>query len=405
MTSTTTDDRATVTSVQLTQGTEAPSVSDRVRRFLAETPPPTPCLVIDLETVRRRFAEVSSALPEAGIYYAVKANPAPEVVRALAALGCSFDVASPAEIDLCLAEGAAPETISYSNPIKKAAQVAYAYARGVRMYACDSEADLDNLAAHAPGSSVFCRTLLRDKGSIYPFGRKFGCEPEMVVELLARAVELGLDASGVSFHVGSQQLDPAGWDSGIATAAEIAAALRDRGVELTSLNLGGGLPASYRTQAPPLAEYGAAIRAAVARSFGEHRPRLMIEPGRSIVGEAGVLRSEVVLVSRKSYRDDTRWVFLDVGKYGGLVETEGEAIAYPVLTSRDGGPTGPVVLAGPTCDGDDVLYQHTHYELPLDLAAGDHVDILSTGAYTASYSSVEFNGFEPLRTYCVDGAE
>ena len=83
------------------------------------------------------------------------------------------------------------------------------------------------------------------------------------------------------------------------------------------------------------------------------------------------------------------------------IETEGEAIAYRLRTSRDGGPVGPIVLAGPTCDADDVIYQHTRYDLPLDLEAGDHVDILHAGAYTSSYSSVCFNGFPPLATYCI----
>ena len=372
----------------------------RIDRFLSDQRPPTPCLVVDLPTVRERYAAVAAALPGVELFYAVKANPAPEVVRALAELGCSFDVASPAEIDLCLAQGADPAVISYSNPIKKAADIAHAHRVGVRLYAFDSEQDVRTLAEHAPGASVYCRVLVPDEGSTYSFGRKFGCEPEMAVDLLLLAAELGLDACGVSFHVGSQQLDPHGWDGGIACAARIAAATRAAGLELTTVNLGGGLPATYREPVPPLSVYGAALRHALA----EHVPgvRVMLEPGRALVAEAGVLRSEVVLVSRKSYRDDRRWVYLDVGRYGGLAETEGEAIAYPLRTSRDGGPTGPVVVAGPSCDGDDVLYQRTVYHLPLDLRAGDQVDLLVTGAYTASYASVAFNGFPPLETYCID---
>ncbi|WP_229795420.1 type III PLP-dependent enzyme [Saccharothrix coeruleofusca] len=373
----------------------------RIRRFLEEQRPATPCLVIDLPTVRARFTAIRDALPGVGIYYAVKANPTPEVVEVLAAEGCRFDVASPNEIDLCLARGAAPEAISYSNPIKKAADIAYAFSRGVRLFVSDSEQDVRAVAEHAPGSSVMLRILVDSKGSTYPFGKKFGCSPEMATDLLRLAGELGLVPLGVAFHAGSQQLDPTGWDAAIADAAEVTAKLRAEGVELTTVNLGGGLPAGYLEQPPPLAEYAAAITAAVDRHFGPVRPEVMIEPGRAIVAEAGVIRSEVVLVSRKSYGDERRWVFLDIGRYGGLAETEGEAIAYPLRTNRDGGPTGPVVIAGPTCDADDVLYQHTCYELPLDLRAGDHVDLLSAGAYTASYSSVAFNGFPPLAAHCV----
>jgi ornithine decarboxylase len=107
-------------------------------------------------------------------------------------------------------------------------------------------------------------------------------------------------------------------------------------------------------------------------------------------------------VSRKSIDDDRRWVYLDIGRYNGLAETECEYITYQLCTPGRDGETGPVYLAGPTCDGDDVIYQRNIYELPLALTAGDAVEFLSTGAYTASYSSIAFNGFAPLQTYCIN---
>ncbi|MET8757196.1 type III PLP-dependent enzyme [Lentzea sp. NPDC004782] len=373
----------------------------RIRRFLDQENPSTPCLVIDLETIRARYQAIHAALPSVDIFYAVKSNPEPDVVGTLVEQGSQFDVASPAEIDLCLARGAAPSSISYSNPIKKAADIAYAYSRGVRLFVSDSEQDVRFIAEHAPGSSVLVRILVHSKGSTYPFGNKFGCDPEMATDLLRLAHELGLVPLGVAFHAGSQQLSVTGWDSGIADAALIASKLRAEGIETTTVNLGGGLPAVYQQDTPSLESFASAIEASVARHFGDVRPRVMIEPGRAISAEAGMIRSSVVLVSRKSYSDERRWVYLDIGRYQGLAETEGEAIAYALRTSRDGGPVGPVVLAGPTCDADDVIYQHTRYDLPLELAAGDHVDILHAGAYTSSYSSVCFNGFPPLATYCV----
>ncbi|PRY42353.1 type III PLP-dependent enzyme [Umezawaea tangerina] len=382
-------------------GTGREEAQARIRRFLDRERPATPCLVIDLETVRERYAAIASALPGVGVFYAVKANPEPEVVALLATEGCSFDVASPAEIDLCLAQGAPAERISYSNPIKKAADIAYAHGRGVRLFVSDSEQDVRAIAEHAPGSSVLLRIFVEANRSTYPFGKKFGCDPEMATDLLRSASRMGLRALGVAFHAGSQQLDPNGWDGAIADAAAVTAKLRAEGLELSTVNLGGGLPSAYLDEPPPLAEFAAAITASIARHFGDHAPRVMIEPGRAVVAESGVIRSEVVLVSRKSYSDERRWVYLDVGRYGGLAETEGEAIAYPLRTGKDDGPRGPVVLAGPTCDADDVLYQRTVYELPLDLTAGDHVDLLGTGAYTSSYSSVAFNGFGPLATHCV----
>lgn len=371
-----------------------------VRAYLDRAGLPTPCLVVDLAAVRAAYLAVRTALPDARIHYAVKANPTPEVLELLAGLGAGFDVASTAEITACLAAGAAPETLSYGNTIKKASDVAFAHRHGVRLFTTDSVEDVARIARHAPGAGVCCRVLVEPAGAATPFGRKFGCTEEMAGDVLLRAAGLGLACRGVSFHVGSQQTDPHAWRAGIRHAARIGRRLAAAGVELDTVNLGGGFPARYRDDVPPLPAYADAIEAALAAEFGARRPAVLVEPGRAIVADAGVLRSEVVLVARKSATDEHRWVYLDVGRYGGLAETEGEAIAYRLATSRTG-PDGPVVVAGPTCDGDDVLYQRTPYRLPLSLAAGDHVDILSAGAYTASYSSVSFNGFAPLPTYCV----
>ncbi len=336
------------------------------------------------------------------MYYAVKANPAPEVIRAVRQAGAGFDVAGWEEIELCLGQGVAPEALSYGNTIKKARDIAYAHRVGVRRFAFDSAEDLRNIAEHAPGSTVSCRILVDSPGALTPFGRKFGCAPEMAVELLVQAAELGLDPEGVAFHVGSQHLDPAAWDIGIAAAARISRAVAEHGVSLRGLNIGGGFPVGYVSDAPPWSEYATAVRESVARHFAV-APALSFEPGRAVVASAGMIRSEVVLVSRKAADDERRWVYLDIGRYSGLAETENEAIAYRLVTAHDGGPDGPVVVAGPTCDGDDVLYQRTPYRLPLALRGGDHVDLLDAGAYTQSYSSVSFNGFPPLRTYFVGG--
>lgn len=378
--------------------------AERIRGHLDRAVLPTPCLVLDLAVVRERHAQLREALPDARICYAVKANPTAEVVSSLVEQGSSFDVASPGEIDLCLAHGAAAESISYGNTIKKRADIARAYEQGVRLFATDSDADLAKIAEAAPGSRVFCRVFVDNEGSRTPFGRKFGCPPETAVRLLARAGELGLDPCGVSFHIGSQQHDAAAWEQGIRAAREVFDGAAQRGVALRMVNLGGGLPAEYTESAPPLADYAERIEQALDREFGAQRPELLIEPGRFLVGDAGVLRSEVVLVAAET-GSDRRWVYLDVGRYNGLAETEGEAITYRLRTARDGDPAGPVVLAGPTCDGDDVLYQHASYELPRTLRDGDAVDLLSAGAYTASYASVGFNGFPPLPTYCIDGHE
>ncbi len=379
-----------------------------IARFLAEADPPTPCLVIALDIVAERYRALAAALPGTAVYYAVKANPESDVVGVLANLGSRFDVASPAEVDLCLQAGVPASAISYGNTIKKSVDIAYSYRRGVRLFAFDSAAELAKIAEHAPGSTVFCRILTTGEGADWPLSRKFGCDPEMAIDLLLAAADAGLDPWGVSFHVGSQQRDVSQWRPALFRAAAVMAGVHRRSggrVQLRGVNLGGGFPAHYLEDIPQLSAYADAIGAAYAAAFpiggDAGRPDLAVEPGRYIVADAGVLHTEVVLVSRKHADDPERWVYLDTGVFGGLAETIGEAIKYRMLTSRDGSAVGPVVLAGPTCDSLDVMYQHHRYELPLDLVAGDRVTMLSAGAYTKAYCTDGFNGFSPMPAHCL----
>jgi ornithine decarboxylase len=376
-------------------------MTPKIERFLAEENPPTPFLVLDLDVIRENYERLKAALPLADVYYAIKANPAPEILRTLVDAGSYFDAASAYEIEECLRAGAAPEHISYGSTIKKVSEIEQAYARGVRMFAFDSLAELEKLAESAPGSKVYCRLITSDEGSDWPLSRKFGCELDMARDLLIRARDLKLDPYGVSFHVGSQQRDVKQWEVAIARAAMVFTDLRRAGIELRMINLGGGFPAQYRDEIPGLGEYADSITKALTSAFGNKIPHVVIEPGRAIAAEAGLVQSEVVLVSQKDYVDPTRWVYLDVGMFSGMAETLDEAIKYPIRTPRDGEAEGPVVIAGPTCDGVDVLYEKAGYTMPLSLKSGDKVQLISTGAYTVSYSSVGFNGFPPLKAYYI----
>ena len=379
--------------------TEGGSSTERVDRYLAERRPPTPCIVIDLGIVRARYSALRNALPAAQMYYAVKANPAPEIVAALAPLGANFDLASPGEIAICQRLKVPTARLSFGNTIKRETAIAKAASDGINLYAFDSHAELEKLARSAAGAKVFCRLLIENKGAEWPLTRKFGCEAHMAADLLVEAKGRGLHPVGVSFHVGSQQTEPEAWSNAITHAAWVFRACAHRGVDLEMLNLGGGLPAHYRAPVPPLSDYAAAIEAALDREFGSSPPRLLIEPGRYLVGDAGLLRTEILLISKKSVHERERWVYIDAGLYNGLDETLGERIHYRVRTPLDGGPSGPVILAGPTCDSEDILYRRHPYQLPLDLAVGDTIDFLSAGAYTASVAAVAFNGFPPIQTY------
>jgi ornithine decarboxylase len=370
----------------------------------------TPFVVVDLDVVAERYDSLRTALPVADVFYAVKANPAPEILSMLVKRGSHFDVASPNEIDMCLVAGADPSVISFGNTIKKARHIADAYAKGVRLFAFDAEEELAKLIEHAPDATVFCRVLSDGEGADWPLSRKFGCETDEALRLLRIAAEAGMK-TGMSFHVGSQQRDLTAWDRSLAIVEHVALQLATEGHRLSLVNLGGGFPGVYQDNMPPIEAYGDAINTAIAERlgdiFGENMPRFLAEPGRYLVADAGVLRTEVVLVSRKHELDFKRWVYLDCGKFGGLAETMDEAIRYRLRTRYSGGPgqehvpSGPVTIAGPTCDSADVLYDKSDYELPLALTSGDKVDFMSAGAYTTTYSAVAFNGFAPLTQICI----
>ena len=222
----------------------------RIREFLKHRTDEGPCLVVDLEVVRENYLAFAKSLPDSKVFYAVKANPAPDILKLLVELGACFDVASLAETQAVLAAGAAAGRISYGNTIKKESEIAAAFALGVTLYAVDCEA-------------------------------------------------------------------------------------------------------------------------------------------------------EVGRVARRSPADEVRCVYLDIGKFHGLAETIAESIRYPIRTKKDRDEMAPCIIAGPTCDSVDVLYEKNPYPLPVSLAIGDKVLIEAAGAYTATYSSIGFNGYPPLRQYVI----
>jgi len=224
----------------------------------------------------------------------------------------------------------------------------------------------------------------------------------MAVGVLEHAHRQGLRAYGVSFHVGSQQANTEAWDGALASAAGIFHTLAERGIQLSMVNLGGGFPTRYLKEIPGVENYASSIDSALKRHFGNRIPETIIEPGRGMVGNAGIIKTEVVLISKKSdSADDLRWVYLDIGKFGGLAETMDESIRYPIRTAHDHDEKTACVLAGPTCDSADVLYEKTPYHLPVSLSIGDEVLIEGTGAYTTTYSAVAFNGFKPLESFVI----
>jgi ornithine decarboxylase len=376
-------------------------MTPKIERFLSDNSPDTPCLVLDVDQVEQNFRDLQAALPRARIFYALKANPGKPVLQRLTALGACFDAASWEEIQLCLEAGATPDRISFGNTIKKAASIRRAHAAGVDLFVFDSPEELEKIAANAPGARVFCRLVVATEGATFPLARKFGTGSDMAVDLMKQAATLGLVPYGLSFHAGSQQTGPEAHEAAIGQVAMLFDDLEQAGIKLRMVNLGGGFPTRYQDEIPPISHFGQKISHALSYHFGNDMPEIIVEPGRFLVGDAAVLESEVVLVSHRSRTDPTRWVYLDIGRFGGLSETEGECTRYRITTPHDGGPDGPVIIAGPTCDSADTLYEQVNPRMPLALKAGDRVRILAAGAYVTTYATNGFNGFRPLDEYYV----
>lgn len=360
----------------------------------------TPFLIVDLSKVEKMYDELVKNMPFVKIYYAMKANPLDEVISSLRDKGSSFDAASVYEIDQLLRLGVRPERISYGNTIKKEKDIAYAYQKGIRLFATDSENDLNKIARNAPGSRVFFRLLTESDGADWPLSRKFGAHPDMIYELILQASEMGLEPYGLSFHVGSQQRDIGQWDNALSKCKYLFEAVSFQGIQLKMINLGGGFPAKYMSPANELETYAHEILRFIKEDFGDNHPEIIIEPGRSLTADAGIIVTEVIMISKKAKMNQYKWVYLDIGKFGGLIETLDECIKYPVY-SESKGYEEEVILAGPTCDSMDILYENHKYAFPESLRENERLYIFTTGAYTQSYSSVAFNGLPALKAYVI----
>jgi ornithine decarboxylase len=374
---------------------------ERIKKFAADKE--TPCLIVDLDVVKANYEALRTNLPFAKIYYAVKANPMDEVVTTLRDLGSCFDVATRYELDQLLRLGVSPDRMSFGNTIKKEKDIAYFYQKGVRLFVTDSPMDLDKISRAAPGSKVFFRLLTEGLGADWPLSKKFGSHPDLARQLIKMALRFGLVPYGISFHPGSQQRDVGQWSTALTQVGQLFRFAKEEAhVELKMINMGGGFPANYVEPTDTIAQYAEDIKRFLDNTFKDAWPEeIIIEPGRSMAGDAGVIVAEIVNIAKKSVHERYPWVFLDIGKFGGLIETLDEAIKYPIYFEGSG-KSQSIIIAGPTCDSMDILYEKWTYNMPDSTRIGERVYILTTGAYTQSYSSIYFNGFPPLAAYVLN---
>ena len=350
-----------------------------------------PMLVVSRARLRKNVQRFMAALPRVRPHFAVKANPDREILSIFREQGTYFEVASIAEIDAMLTPGCNMETVFYSNPIKSPVSIKHAAANGIVWYCVDTPEEVEKIAAIKPDAKLYLRIEVSNEGSSWPLAGKFGASPKGVVALIEICKKRGMQISGVTFHVGSQCTNINNWVDGIRAAKDIFNRLIAQGFSPELLNLGGGYPLQFTGQEPSIEDIAAVINPELDAL--PDNIQVMAEPGRYLVGSAGCLISQVVGTAT---RDSARWVYLDTGFYGGLMELSQNFPA--TLVSQRTGESGVWTLAGPTCDSIDVMGKH---RLPVNTEAEDIIFMPNLGAYCTPCAS-EFNGFPAPRMRMVD---
>ena len=367
------------------------STWEKVLNFIATSDEAAPYLLMDRDVVREKASVIGKGIRNCRVYYAVKANPHIEIAGLLDSPGMNYEIASEGELKILSALGIKPGRIISSNPVKSPAFIRYAIDYGVDYFAFDSVAEVDKLAAYARGCNVYVRLTVPNEGSEWPLSKKFGIEPDTAVELLLYAQERGLNPVGITFHVGSQCTNIYNWSMALDKVSAVWSSVGNAGIRLKVLNIGGGYPIRYTKEVIDIQSIEEMIDTLISKKFPED-VQVQLEPGRAVVGDAGVFVTSVI---GKARRGNINWLYIDVGVFNGLMESIG-GIKYTYMVGSRA-ETQKWTIAGPSCDSFDVIAHDVELPEPM---IGDHLLILSSGAYTISYAS-EFNGFPVPKTILI----
>lgn len=350
-----------------------------------------PVLAVSEQRLRSNARSFIAAMPRVRPHFAVKANPDPEILRIFKEEGCCFEIASSAELQSMVDLDVNLETVFYSNPIKSPASIRQAAASGIQWFVVDTPEEVVKIAAIKPDAKLYLRSEVSNEGSVWPLAGKFGASSSGIIATIEAAKNTGMQITGVTFHVGSQCANINNWIEGIRSAKNIFAQLEANGWTPELLNLGGGYPIQFTGIEPTIAEIGVAINKELEAI--PNTIQIMAEPGRFLVGSAGCLVTQVVGLAT---RDEKRWLYLDTGTYGGLMELA-EDFSSNIVSQR-GGETCLWTMAGPTCDSIDVFGE---YSLPSSMEVEDLLFITNLGAYCTT-CACDFNGFPIPNMVLVD---
>ncbi len=366
----------------------------KVLKYLNKKNIKTPFLLIDREKVREKVSVIGQNIKNSVVFYAVKANPDIEIIKFVNKLGMGFEIASEGELKLLSSIGVKPERIISSNPVKSFKFLKMAASYGANYFAYDSTDEVDKLKRFLPGCNVYVRLSVPNEGSEWPLSKKFGVELDNAAGLLSYAKDRGLNPVGITFHVGSQCTNIYNWNTALDKAKALWDIAERKGIRLNLLNIGGGYPIKYTKNVIDVDAIDKNVNKLIYEKFPQN-VRVFIEPGRAVVGDAGIFVTSVI---GKAARADENWLYIDVGVFNGLMESVGGIkYTYLVETTRDTKQKKKWTITGPSCDSFDVIDKDVVLPEP-DIEG--LVLILSSGAYTISYAS-EFNGFAIPKTILI----
>jgi ornithine decarboxylase len=351
----------------------------------------TPTLFLSKSRVRESYKAIKYALPGVEHFYAVKSNAEPQLIKILADMGASFDVCTNGEIDILKKAGVAAKRCLHTHPIKRESDISYALDFGIRLFVVDNEFELDKLIPFKDKARLLVRMSIQNPGCPVNLSQKFGVAPADTFALITKAVSMGLDVAGISFHVGSQNENQLKYIEALDYCRDVCRKAALAGIILDIIDIGGGFPINYLTSVAPIQQFCQPINEYLERYFSNYR--IIAEPGRFVSGPSMMLAAKVM---GKSMRSGVWWYYLDEGLYGSFSGKMFDHANYPLFTSRTG-PTYNSVLAGPTCDSIDVLYENI--ALP-EMQIGDVLLFESMGSYTTASAS-NFNGFPKAKIVCI----